>query len=227
MTQEMPQRVPQRMTRQQMAQSVAIDIPAGSYVNLGIGLPVLVLDHFKPEDEIIVHSENGILGMRALSEGEPVDPDMSNAAKLPVNIRSGGSFFHHADSFAMMRGGHLDFCILGGYEVSEKGDLANWSLGQRNVATAVGGAMDLAVGAKAVYVLMEHVTREGRPRIVHQCSLPLTGHRVVKRIYTDLAVIEVRPQGLVVIDMVDGMDEQSLQDCTGAQLRFELRKVVA
>ena len=152
---------------------------------------------------------------------------MSNAAKLPVNIRAGGSFFHHADSFAMMRGGHLDFCILGGYEVSEQGDLANWSLGQKNMATAVGGAMDLAVGAKAVYVLMEHVTREGKPRIVRKCSLPLTGHRVVKRIYTDLAVIDVRPQGLVVIDMLETIDEQSLQACTGAQLLFELEKVAA
>lgn len=217
----------QRMTRQQMAQRVARDIPKGSYVNLGIGLPVMVLEHFKPEDEIIVHSENGILGMRALHEGEEADPDMSNAAKLPVNIRAGGSFFHHADSFAMMRGGHLDFCILGGYEVSEQGDLANWSLGQKNMATAVGGAMDLAVGAKAVYVLMEHVTREGKPRIVRKCSLPLTGHRVVKRIYTDLAVIDVRPQGLVVIDMLETIDEQSLQACTGAQLLFELEKVAA
>ncbi len=216
----------QRMTRQQMAQRVARDIPAGAYVNLGIGLPVTVLDHFKPEDEIVVHSENGILGMRALLEAEAPDSDMSNAAKLPVNIRAGGSFFHHADSFAMMRGGHLDFCILGGYEVSEHGDLANWSLGQKNVATAVGGAMDLAVGAKAVYVLMEHVTREGRPRIVSQCSLPLTGRRVVKRIYTDLAVIDVRPQGLVVIDMVEGMDEQTLEACTGADLRFELERAL-
>lgn len=217
----------QRMTRQQMAQRVARDIPKGSYVNLGIGLPVMVLEHIKPDDEIIVHSENGILGMRALHEGEEADPDMSNAAKLPVNIRAGGSFFHHADSFAMMRGGHLDFCILGGYEVSEQGDLANWSLGQKNMATAVGGAMDLAVGAKAVYVLMEHVTREGKPRIVRKCSLPLTGHRVVKRIYTDLAVIDVRPQGLVVIDMLETIDEQSLQACTGAQLLFELEKVAA
>lgn len=217
----------QKMTRQQMAQRVAKDIPAGAYVNLGIGLPVMVLDHFRPEDEIIVHSENGILGMRALLDGEAADPDMSNAAKLPVNIRDGGSFFHHADSFAMMRGGHLDFCILGGYEVSEQGDLANWSLGQKNVATAVGGAMDLAVGAKAVYVLMEHVTREGKPRIVRQCSLPLTGHRVVKRIYTDLAVIDVRPEGLVVIDMVDGMDEQTLQSNTGVELRFELTRTAA
>ena len=217
----------QKMTRQQMAQRVAKDIPAGAYVNLGIGLPVMVLDHFRHEDEIIVHSENGILGMRALLDGETADPDMSNAAKLPVNIRDGGSFFHHADSFAMMRGGHLDFCILGGYEVSEHGDLANWSLGQKNVATAVGGAMDLAVGAKAVYVLMEHVTREGKPRIVRQCNLPLTGHRVVKRIYTDLAVIDVRPEGLVVIDMVDGMDEQTLQSNTGVELRFELTRTAA
>ena len=215
------------LTRQQMAQRVARDIPAGSYVNLGIGLPVMALDYFKPEDEIMVHSENGILGMRGLHEGEEPDPDMSNAAKLPVNIHAGGSFFHHAVSFAMMRGGHLDFCILGGYQVSERGDLANWSLGQRNVATAVGGAMDLAVGAKAVYVLMEHVTRDGQPRIVQECMLPLTGHHVVKRIYTDLAVIDVRSAGLVVIDMAPGIDEQTLQACTGAPLRFELEEVLA
>lgn len=215
------------LTRQQMAQRVARDIPPGAYVNLGIGLPVLALDHFKPEDEIMVHSENGILGMRGLHEGEVADPDMSNAAKLPVSIHAGGSFFHHADSFAMMRGGHLDFCILGGYQVSECGDLANWSLGQKNVATAVGGAMDLAVGAKAVYVLMEHVTRDGQPRIVRECGLPLTGHRVVKRIYTDLAVIDVRETGLVVIDMVPGMEEQALQACTCAPLQFELQEVSA
>jgi len=211
-------------TRQEMAQRVAQDIPAGAYVNLGIGLPVMVLDYFRPEDEIMVHSENGILGMRALDEDEEADPDMSNAAKLPVSIRAGGSFFHHSDSFAMMRGGHLDFCILGGYEVSAQGDLANWSLGQTNVATAVGGAMDLAVGAKSVFVLMQHVTRDGEPRIVSQCALPLTGQRVVKRIYTDLAVIDVRQDGLVVIDMVPGMDEKTLRTCTGAELRFELQR---
>ncbi len=216
-----------KLSRQQMAQRVARDIPAGSYVNLGIGLPVMALEYFKPEDEIMVHSENGILGMRGLYEDEAADPDMSNAAKLPVSIHAGGSFFHHADSFAMMRGGHLDFCILGGYQISERGDLANWSLGQKNVATAVGGAMDLAVGAKAVYVLMEHVTRDGKPRIVRECTLPLTGHCVVKRIYTDLAVIDVREAGLVVIDMVPAMDEKSLQECTGAPLRFELQEGTA
>lgn len=213
----------QKLSRQQMAQRVARDIPAGAYVNLGIGLPVMVLDYFSPEDEIMVHSENGILGMRVLYEGEAADPDMSNAAKLPVSIYPGGSFFHHADSFAMMRGGHLDFCILGAYQVSEQGDLANWSLGNKNVATAVGGAMDLAVGAKAVYVLMEHMTREGQSRIVQECTLPLTGHQVVKRIYTDLAVIDVRATGLVVIDMVSGMDTKALQDCTAAPLQFELQ----
>lgn len=217
----------QGRTREQMARRVAQDIPAGSYVNLGIGMPVLVLNHFKQEDEIMVHSENGILGMRALRADEAADPDMSNAAKLPVAIYKGGSFFHHADSFAMMRGGHLDFCVLGGYQVSTQGDLANWSLGQKNVATAVGGAMDLAVGAKAVYVLMEHVTKDGQPRIVEQCTLPLTGHRVVKRIYTDLAVIEVREAGLYVIDMVDGLDEKTLRSMTGAPLYFELEKASA
>ncbi|WP_199724979.1 3-oxoacid CoA-transferase subunit B [Noviherbaspirillum saxi] len=207
-----------------MARRVAQDIPDGAYVNLGIGLPVTVLDHFNPEHEIIVHSENGILGMRSLKSGEAPDPDVANAAKLPVGLVQGGSFFHHADSFAMMRGGHLDYCILGGYQVSATGDLANWSLGQPGVATAVGGAMDLAVGAKRVYVLMEHATRDGKPRLLDTCTLPLTGRGVVKRVYTDLAVIDVTPAGFCVREMVQGISEAQLQSMTGAALRFELQK---
>lgn len=213
-----------RLSRQEMARRIARDISPGSYVNLGIGLPVTVLDYFKPEDEVIVHSENGILGMRALNADELPDPDVANAGKQPVGLVRGGSYFHHADSFAIMRGGHLDYCILGAYQVSAAGDLANWSLGQPGVATAVGGAMDLAVGAKAVYVLMEHVTREGQPRLVPECTLPLTGRGVVKRIYTDLAVIDVTPSGLSVRDMVPGLSEAQLQDVTGVPLRFELLK---
>lgn len=212
----------EKLSREGMARRIARDIPPGAYVNLGIGLPVSVLDHFRPEDEVIVHSENGILGMRSLDADEAPDPDVANAAKRPVGLVQGGSYFHHADSFAMMRGGHLDYCILGAYQVSAAGDLANWSLGQPGVATAVGGAMDLAVGAKAVYVLMEHVTRDGQPRIVPECTLPLTGRAVVKRIYTDLAVIELTPTGLRVLDRVPGLSEARLQDLTGVPLRFDL-----
>ena len=155
----------QRFSRADIARRAAADIPAGSYVNLGIGMPVMALDYWTPEHGVIVHSENGILGMRARTGDDPIDPDLTNAAKQNVAMSAGGSFFNHADSFAMMRGGHLDYCILGAYQVSEAGDLANWSLGQPGVAAAVGGAMDLAVGAKRVHVLMEHTTRDGSSRL--------------------------------------------------------------
>jgi 3-oxoadipate CoA-transferase beta subunit len=213
----------EKRSREAMARSVARDIPSGSYVNLGIGLPVMVLDHWRAEDEVIVHSENGILGMRALAEGEAPDADVSNAAKKPVGLVTGGSYFHHADSFAMMRGGHLDYCVLGAYQVGANGDLANWSLGKPGIAAAVGGAMDLAVGARNVFVLMEHLTREGTPRLVERCSLPLTGSRCVKRIYTDLATIAVTPEGFHVLDMVPGLSPGQLQELTGAPLRFDDR----
>lgn len=211
----------ERLSREAMARKVAQDIPGGSYVNLGIGLPVLVVNHWQPEDEVIVHSENGILGMRALSADESPDPDVSNAAKQPVGLVTGGSYFHHADSFAMMRGGHLDYCVLGAYQVAANGDLANWSLGKSGLAAAVGGAMDLAVGARNLFVLMEHVTRDGGPRLVEQCSLPITGARCVKRIYTDLATIAVTPEGFKVIDMVAGLSRARLQELTGAPLHFD------
>ncbi|UUX97826.1 3-oxoacid CoA-transferase subunit B [Aquabacterium sp. J223] len=209
-----------KRTREQMAEALARDIPDGATVNLGIGMPVAVLKYWRAEQEILVHSENGILGMRELEPGESVDPDMMNAAKLPVALLRGGSYFHHADSFAMMRGGHLDYCILGGYQVSQRGDLANWSLGQPGVAAAVGGAMDLVVGAKQVWVLMEHTTRDGQPRLVSECSLPLTGLRCVRRIYTDLATLEVTPEGFKVLDVVPGLDREALQAATGAPLTF-------
>ncbi len=213
----------QRRSREAMAEALARDIPDGSYVNLGIGMPVMALRYWRPEQEIVVHSENGILGMRVLEEGEPVDPEMMNAAKKPVGLTAGGSYFHHADSFAMMRGGHLDYCVLGGYEVSATGDLANWSLGQPGVAAAVGGAMDLVVGARQVYVLMEHTTREGLPRIVERCSLPLTGAACVKRVYSDLATIEISEAGLRVLDMVPGLARDELQAVTGVPLLFGAR----
>lgn len=209
-----------RRTREEMARALARDIPDGSYVNLGIGMPVMVLQYWRPEQEVIVHSENGILGMRELAPDEPVDPDMMNAAKLPAGLVTGGAYFHHADSFAMMRGGHLDYCVLGGYQVSERGDLANWSLGQPGVATAVGGAMDLVVGAKQVYVLMEHTTRDGQPRLVRECLLPLTGLRCVRRVYTDLATLDITPAGFQVIDIVPGLSRDALQAVTGAALSF-------
>ncbi|EJL67585.1 3-oxoacid CoA-transferase, B subunit [Variovorax sp. CF313] len=209
-----------RRTREQMAQCVARDIPDGSTVNLGIGMPVLVLPYWNAKQEIIVHSENGILGMRALADGEAADPDVVNAAKQPVALESGGAYFHHADSFAMMRGGHLDYCVLGGYQVSASGDLANWSLGQPGVAAAVGGAMDLAVGAKQVYVLMEHQTREGQSRLLRSCTLPLTGLGCVKRVYTDLATLDVADGAFVVRDMVPGLTATQLQAATDAPLRF-------
>jgi 3-oxoadipate CoA-transferase beta subunit len=216
-----------RRTREEMAQALAADIPDGSYVNLGIGLPVMVLQYWRPEQEIVVQSENGILGMRSLDAAEPIDPDMMNAAKKPVGLVEGGSFFHHSDSFAMMRGGHLDYCVLGGYEVSAGGDLANWSLGQPGYAAAVGGAMDLVVGTRNVYVLMEHTTREGRPRLVQNCSLPLTGAACVRRVYTDLATIEIADGRLHVLSMVPGLTPEALQAVTGAALVFKTAEIEA
>jgi 3-oxoadipate CoA-transferase beta subunit len=209
-----------KRTRAEIAGRVAADIPDGAYVNLGIGMPVLVLDAIGPERTVFIHSENGVLGMRALAPGEPVDPELTNAAKLPVGILEGAAFFHHADSFAMMRGGHLDCCVLGGYQVAANGDLANWSLGEEGVAAAVGGAMDLAVGAKRVFVMMEHQTRDGRPRLVEALSLPATGLGAVSRIYTDLATIDVDGEGFLVRDMVEGLSRAELQARTGAPLRF-------
>jgi 3-oxoadipate CoA-transferase, beta subunit len=210
----------QRYSRADIARRAAADIPAGSYVNLGIGLPVMALEYWTPAHGITVHSENGILGMRARSANDPEDPDLTNAAKQHVAMQAGGCFFHHADSFAMMRGGHLDYCILGAYQVSETGDLANWSLGQPGVASAVGGAMDLAVGARQVYVLMEHTTRDGCSRLRQRCDLPLTGAACVDRIYTDLATLDVTPRGFLVREMAPGLTREALQAVTDAPLCY-------
>lgn len=210
-----------QQTRRQMARRLAADIPDGSYINLGIGLPVMLVEFWRPEQEIMVHSENGILGMRALAAHEAVDLDLMNAAKQPVALIAGGAYFHHADSFAMMRGGHLDYCVLGGYEVSQGGDLANWSLGQAGVAAAVGGAMDLVVGARNVYVLMEHTTKDGAPRLVQRCSLPLTGLACVNRVYTELGTFEVGPRGLRVLHMAEGVTRNALVSRTDAELIFD------
>jgi 3-oxoadipate CoA-transferase beta subunit len=203
-----------------MARRVALDIPAGSYVNLGIGLPTLVAAHWTTDSDVIVHSENGILGMRALNPGESSDKDLINAGKQLVALTEGGAFFNQADSFAMMRGGHLDYSILGAYQVSASGDIANWSLGKPEIAPSVGGAMDLVVGAKRVYVLMAHTGPDGQPRIVRECSLALTGRNCVDRVYTDLATLDIGPDGLTVVDMVDGLSPSELQSLTDAPLRF-------
>jgi len=207
-----------RMNRDQMAARVARDIPEGAYVNLGIGLPTRVANFLPKEREIFLQSENGLLGMGpAPAKGEE-DWDLINAGKEPVTVLTGGAFFHHGDSFAMMRGGHLDICVLGAFQVSAKGDLANWHTGAPDAIPAVGGAMDLAIGAKRVFVMMEHQTKAGEAKIVDRCTYPVTGIACVNRIYTDLAVLEVTPTGLRVIEMVEGMKLDELQRRTGAPL---------
>jgi 3-oxoadipate CoA-transferase beta subunit len=202
-----------------MAARVARDIPEGAYVNLGIGLPTLVGNHLPHDREIFLHSENGILGMGPAPAAGAEDWDLINAGKQPVTLLTGGAYFHHADSFAMMRGGHLDICVLGAFQVSATGDLANWHTGAPDAIPAVGGAMDLAIGARSTLVMMEHVTKSGAPKIVRQCTYPLTGIGCVKRIYTDLAVIDVTPEGLSVIEWAEGLTFEALRDLTDAPLR--------
>ncbi len=207
-----------RRTRDEMAACVARDIPEGAYVNLGNGLPTLVANHLPKDREVFLHSENGILGMGpAPAKGEE-DWDLINAGKQPVTLLTGGAYFHHADSFAMMRGGHLDICVLGAFQVAANGDLANWHTGAPDAIPAVGGAMDLAVGAKKTYVMMEHQTKSGESKIVAQCSYPLTGVGCVSRIYTDLATIDVTPAGLKVVDMAEGLTLATLQELSGVPL---------
>ncbi len=211
-------RATNRYTREEMAARVARDIPNGAYVNLGIGLPTLVANHLPRDREIILQTENGLLGMGPAPEPGAEDADLINAGKQPVTALPGAAYFHHADSFAMMRGGHLDFCVLGAFQVSVEGDLANWHTGTPDAIPAVGGAMDLAIGAKHVYVMMEHLTRNGESKIVPHCTYPLTGIRCVERIYTDLAVIDVTPRGLSVAEMIDGLAFDELQRLTGVPL---------
>jgi 3-oxoadipate CoA-transferase beta subunit len=208
-----------RMTRNEIAARVARDISEGAYVNLGIGLPTLVANYLPKEREIFLHSENGLLGMGPAPAAGEEDEDLINAGKQPVTLLSGGAYFHHADSFAMMRGGHLDICVLGAFQVSVTGDLANWHTGAPDAIPAVGGAMDLAVGAKQVFVMMEHQTKTGESKVVAQCSYPLTGVGCVSRIYTDLAVIDVTPNGLVVREMVPELSFEELQRITGVPMR--------
>jgi 3-oxoadipate CoA-transferase beta subunit len=198
-----------------MAARVARDIPEGAYVNLGIGLPTLVANHLPKEKDIFLHSENGLLGMGPAPAPGLEDPDLTNAGKQPVTLVTGGAFFDHTDSFAMMRGGHIDICVLGAFQVSVKGDLANWHTGEPDTIPAVGGAMDLAVGAKQVFVMMEHLTKKGEPKIVRTCTYPLTAARCVSRIYTDLAVLDITPEGLSLVDIVHGLPFEDLERCTG------------
>ncbi|GJI93937.1 CoA transferase subunit B [Duganella sp. BJB1802] len=207
-----------KYTRDQMAARVAQDIPEGAYVNLGIGLPTKVADHLPAEREVFLHSENGLLGMGPAPAPGEEDEDLINAGKQPVTLLTGGAYFHHGDSFAMMRGGHLDVCVLGAFQVAANGDLANWHTGAPDAIPAVGGAMDLAIGAKQVFVMMEHQTKNGDSKIVSQCSYPLTGVACVNRIYTDLAVLDVTPEGLAVREMAPGLSFEELQAATGAPL---------
>jgi 3-oxoadipate CoA-transferase, beta subunit len=208
-----------KWSKDEMARRIARDILEGMVVNLGIGMPTLVANHLGADLEVMMHSENGVIGFGpAPREGEE-DFDLINAGKQPVTLLPGGSFFHHADSFAMMRGGHLDVCVLGAFQVAGNGDLANWHTGAPDAIPAVGGAMDLAVGARCTWVMMEHTTKTGEAKIVPKCSYPLTGLACVSRIYTDLAVIELGPDGARVIDIVDGLAMADLQARTGVPLQ--------
>ena len=207
-----------KRTKDQLAARVAHDIPEGAHVNLGIGMPTLVANHIPASREVLLHSENGILGMGPAPAAGEEDYDLINAGKQPVTLLPGGCFFHHADSFAMMRGGHLDICVLGAFQVSATGDLANWHTGGADAIPAVGGAMDLAIGAKKTFVMMEHLTKQGESKIVAQCSYPLTGIGCVSRIYTDLAVIDVTQAGLQVVEIVPGLDFAELQRLSGVPL---------
>ena len=207
-----------RYSREQMAERVARDIPEGAYVNLGIGLPTKVANYLPPEREVFLHSENGLLGMGPAPAPGEEDEDLINAGKQPVTLLTGGAYFHHADSFGMMRGGHLDICVLGAFQVAASGDLANWHTGAPDAIPAVGGAMDLAIGAKQVFVMMDHQTKTGESKLVDACSYPLTGVACVSRIYTDLAVIDVTREGLRVREMAPGLTLADLQAVTAAPL---------
>lgn len=208
-----------RRSKNELAQRVARDIHEGAYVNLGIGMPTTVANHLPAGTEVVLHSENGILGMGPAPAAGQEDYDLINAGKQPVTLLPGGCYFHHADSFGMMRGGHLDICVLGAFQVSATGDLANWSTGEPDAIPAVGGAMDLAVGAKQTWVMMDLLTKDGKSKVVDKCSYPLTGLGCVKRIYSDLATLECTPDGLRVIDLVDGLDKAELEKLIGLPIR--------
>jgi 3-oxoadipate CoA-transferase, beta subunit len=201
----------QKRTKDQLAARVALDIHDGAYVNLGIGQPTAVANHIPAGREVILQSENGILGMGPAPTEGSEDYDLINAGKQPVSLLPGGAYFHHADSFAMMRGGHLDICVLGAFQVSATGDLANWSTGEPGAIPAVGGAMDLAIGAKQTWVMMDLLTKKGESKLVERCTYPLTGIACVKRIYTELCTLECTPQGLKLVDLVDGLTQAELE----------------
>jgi 3-oxoadipate CoA-transferase beta subunit len=210
-------------TKQELAQRVAQDIPEGAYVNLGIGQPTLVANYISRDYEVILHSENGILGMGPAPAAGDEDFDLINAGKQAVTMLKGGAFFHHADSFAMMRGGHIDICVLGAFQVSATGDLANWSTGEAGSIPAVGGAMDLAVGAKETWVMMDLLTKDGKSKLVSACTYPLTGVGCVRRIYSDLATLACGPQGLSIVDMVDGLDAATLSKMIGLPFNNDMK----
>jgi 3-oxoadipate CoA-transferase beta subunit len=204
--------------RAEMAQKVALDIPDGSYVNLGIGIPEMVAGFVPEGRELIYQTENGLLGMGDYAKEEEIDRELVNAGKKFITTIPGASFFHHADSFTMIRGGHIDVCVLGAMQVSKDGDLANWSTGAKNAIPAVGGAMDLVAGVKRIFVITQHVTKKGLPKIVEECTFPLTGKQVVETIYTDLAVIDVKKEGLFVREMGPNVSFEYLQERTGTRL---------
>jgi 3-oxoadipate CoA-transferase beta subunit len=205
-------------TRKEMAMRAAVDIPDGAYVNLGIGIPEAVAQYVPAGREIIYHTENGLLGMGNYPPAGQEDPELINAGKKYVTAIPGASFFHHADSFAMVRGGHIDICILGAMQVSAAGDLANWSTGASDAIPAVGGAMDLVAGARSIYVITQHCTRTGEPKLVETCSYPLTGQGVVNRIYTDLVVIDVTDNGLEVVELAPDVSLDYVRKQTGCKL---------
>jgi len=209
----------QKRTKDELAKRIAQDIFDGAYVNLGIGQPTLVANHIPQGSEVVLHSENGILGMGPAPSKDLEDFDLINAGKQPVTLLAGGSFFHHADSFAMMRGGHLDICVLGAFQVSATGDLANWSTGEPGSIPAVGGAMDLALGAKQTWVMMDLLTKTGESKVVSKCTYPLTAIGCVKRIYSDLATLECSPEGLRLIDVVPGLERSELEKLIGLSIR--------
>ena len=208
----------QRRSKDELARRVAQDIHDGACVNLGIGMPTLVANHIPAGMEVLLHSENGILGMGPAPAPGDEDYDLINAGKQPVTLLPGGAYFHHADSFAMMRGGHLDICVLGAFQVSAAGDLANWSTGEAGAIPAVGGAMDLAIGAKQTWVMMDLLTKQGQSKVVERCTYPLTGIGCVKRIYTDLCTLACTPHGLAVIDLVNGLALSELESLIGLRI---------
>jgi len=211
----------QPWTRDQMAQRAAQDIQEGWFVNLGIGIPTLVANHVPTDKEVIFHAENGVVGMGSAPDAEHIEPWLINAGKQYVTLRAGGCYVHHADSFSMIRGGHLDLCVLGAYDVNTRGDIANWALSEDDTAPAVGGAMDLAASAKRLWVVMEHVNKKGEPRLVNECRYPLTASGSVDRIYTNLAVLDVRQTHFQVLDMAPGVTPEYLIAHTEAELRFD------